>query len=868
MHGNLPTGSPWSDAENDIERLRAFAEAAPDAILIHQQGRIVDVNRAFCELFDCTPEQVAGLDVSERIQPVDRDRIVGLTATEAQLTQRVRITKSDGSEMQLEGTGRPIIYRGHNCRIVTLVDIGQRLEAERAVRESERVMREMLENVPLLTVMQDLDGRIAFCNHRLSEVSGYSREQLIGEVWSQRLSVGDEAENREQARSRRAGQVPAHQELVLRTRSGEDRLIAWNNTPLRDREGGVVGCTSIGEDITERRRSEAAAAARARQQEAVARLGVAGLRLDAAALMDDAMTLLTETLAVELAAVLWTEPGSDSLLTMATAGWPAGMAGRHRVAATPGSLAHHISQSRQPVIVPDLRQTPERTGRATIEQGARSAMGVPIHSRGDQQHGVLIVHSTSPRAFGTDDAHFLQAVANVLAAAIEREQAQERVAHLAYHDQLTGLPNRAMLQERLDLVVELANRHQRAAALIWVDVDHFQLVNDSFGQMAGDDVIRQVAMRLRQVSGGADLLARHAGDEFLMLVADASDDPAGTSCGNVDDVAQIAQTIAGRVRAAFTAPFNAGGTDVFLRPCIGLAVLPVHASDRDGLLRHADVAKDQAKAATRAGTSVNRNALDPLHQISLTARLHRALAQRQFVLHYQPVVEIATGRLSSVEALVRWQDPEQGLVPPGDFIPLAERIGLIGPLTDWVVDEACRQAREWHDCGLRIGVAVNVPAILWHPATADRLIDTVTRHGVDPSLITVEVTESTAMTDPSVSDRVLERLTGAGLHLAIDDFGTGHSSLARLRELPVTTLKIDRSFVRELGSDPAADVLVDTIIGLARNLGLEPLAEGIETEQQRAILLARGCRLGQGFLFSRPVPAAQISARYAPRRAA
>jgi diguanylate cyclase len=165
-------------------------------------------------------------------------------------------------------------------------------------------------------------------------------------------------------------------------------------------------------------------------------------------------------------------------------------------------------------------------------------------------------------------------------------------------------------------------------------------------------------------------------------------------------------------------------------------------------------------------------------------------------------------------------------------------------------------------------VAVNVPAILWHPATADRLIDTVTRHGVDPSLITVEVTESTAMTDPSVSDRVLERLTGAGLHLAIDDFGTGHSSLARLRELPVTTLKIDRSFVRELGSDPAADVLVDTIIGLARNLGLEPLAEGIETEQQRAILLARGCRLGQGFLFSRPVPAAQISARYAPRRAA
>lgn len=199
-------------------------------------------------------------------------------------------------------------------------------------------------------------------------------------------------------------------------------------------------------------------------------------------------------------------------------------------------------------------------------------------------------------------------------------------------------------------------------------------------------------------------------------------------------------------------------------------------------------------------------------------------------------------------------------MPPGSFIPLAERIGLIGPLTDWVVDEACRHAAIWHAGGLQIGVAVNMPGLLWHPAAADRLLATVDRHRVDPALITVEVTESTAMIDPAVSDAVVERLASAGLRLAIDDFGTGHSSLARLRQLPVSTLKIDRSFISELGSDPAADALVDTIIGLAHSLGMEPLAEGIETELQRANLIARGCRIGQGFYFSRPLPAADISA--------
>jgi diguanylate cyclase (GGDEF)-like protein/PAS domain S-box-containing protein len=849
--------------EDDAERLRLLADGAGEPIIVHELGIIVEVNRAFCDLVGEPREELVGVDVRRWIRPKDRAGIAGLAGGRETLTQRVGVVDQDGAEVEVEGTGVPVMYRGRECRLVRLVDIRRELDAEQAVHESERVLREMLQTIPLLTVMQDTHGRILFCNDQLAKISGYTCEELTGKVWAEVLGVGSKEDEAERDRRRIAGEVPPHQELLMRTRSGDQRLIAWSTTANRDRRGGVVGCTAIGEDITERRQAEAVRAARAHRNAAVAQLGVAGLRLDVDALTREAMPVVAEVLEVDLVSALRIQ-GDGSLLAVATAGWPEHLAGHHRVHADQGSLAHRVLVGEQPVMVDDISL--ERTGQATRDQGARSAMGVPIHGCG-QVHGVLIVHHRTPRMFTAEDAHVLQAVANVLAAAIERDHAQSRVNHLAFHDQLTGLPNRVSLHDRLDHVLGLADRHGRAAALVWVDIDHFQLVNDSFGQEAGDQVIGQVGERLRLAGAGADMLARHAGDEFIAVVADASDDPASSECASVDDVAQIAQTIAGRVRAAFAEPFDANGSEVFLRPCLGIAVYPVHAADRDGLLRHADVAKGQAKTGLRAGAAPPRNALDPMDEVSMTARLHRALVEERFFLHYQPVVEIATGRVRSVEALVRWQDGQR-IVPPGEFIPLAERTGLIGPLTDWVVDEACRQLREWHDGGLDIGVAVNVPAILWHPAAAERLIETVQRRSVDPSRVTVEVTESTVMIDPSVCDRVLERLSRAGLRLAVDDFGTGHSSLARLRELPVSTIKIDRSFVRELGDDPAAEALVDTVIGLARNLGMEALAEGIETDRQRVILLARGCRVGQGYLFSRPVPAARISDRCVIRRAA
>ena len=853
----------------DLERLHVFADATSHAVVIHHHGRIVDVNERFCEMFGCTVEEAVGIELRSHVEPIEGDQVIGLIDPDAVLSQRVTVTTPSGLTREVEGYGRPVMYRGRKCRVVSLVDVTDRVAAERAVHESERVMREMLGSLPLLTVMLDIEGRITFCNDRLCEVSGHSRERLLGAVWEDVVGIGGQSATAIRMRRLMAGESLPHEEKILVTSSGERRSIAWSNTTMFGRGGEVIGCMSVGDDITDRRAADMAAIAHGRQQEAVARLGVDALRMGVEELMAEAATEVARTLAIDLVAVLRGEDDDPGLLLAAASGWPPALVGSHRVDAGPGTFAHHVRSSKSPVIVSDLTAGADRIGPLVQRVGAASAIGAPIHAQGaTAQHGLLIAHSRERRTFNPADANFLRAVANVLGAAIERNVAQERVAHLAFHDPLTGLPNRFMMHDRLDRVIDLARRQDRAAALIWVDIDNFQLVNDSFGERAGDDVIRQVARTLRGAAGGADLVARHAGDEFLILVADADERADSTICDNVEDVAQIAQTIAGRVRALFRSPFDAHGAEVFLRPCIGIALLPVHAHDRDGLLRHADIAKNQAKEAMRRGASLTRNALDPLHEISLTARLHRAIAEEQFLLHYQPVVDIATGELRGVEALVRWADPEHGLVPPASFIPLVERIGVIGPLTDWVVDEACRQAAIWHADGLDITVAVNVPAVLWRPETADGLIAAVRRHGIDPRLLAVEVTESTVMTDPSVSDDVLGRLAEAGLHLAIDDFGTGYSSLARLRELPASTLKIDRSFIQELGTDPAAEALVEAIVGMSRSLGLVPLAEGIETEQQRAILLAHGCRLGQGFLFSRPRPAAEISRFCALRPAA
>jgi len=432
-----------------------------------------------------------------------------------------------------------------------------------------------------------------------------------------------------------------------------------------------------------------------------------------------------------------------------------------------------------------------------------------------------------------------------------RRLAEERVAYLAYHDDLTGLPNRLMFAEHLDLALARAQRHGHSVAVLYVDLDDFKQVNDTHGHQAGDQLLRQTARRLERATRATDLVARHGGDEFLVLVSDL---PADGSPG----AREIAHTIAGHVGRALAAPAALDGATISAGGSVGIAIYPDDAAGRDELLRRADAAMYQSKEASRH----SGGARNGQPRVPLTARIQLALERGEFVLHYQPIMRLADMRMIGVEALIRWNHPDDGLLPPAAFIPLAERTDLITAISEWVVDEACRAARPWAERNMQIRAAVNLPIARWHPEAGDRLLRTIRANGLDPSQIVVEVSESSAMTDPDRTQPLLHDLHRHGVKLAIDDFGTGHSSLSRLTEMPVSTLKIDRAFVRDIPGSTHANAIATTIIQLSRNIGAEALAEGIETPAQCEFLKREGCTLGQGFLFSPAVPAAEIEPLY------
>jgi diguanylate cyclase (GGDEF)-like protein/PAS domain S-box-containing protein len=442
----------------------------------------------------------------------------------------------------------------------------------------------------------------------------------------------------------------------------------------------------------------------------------------------------------------------------------------------------------------------------------------------------------------------------------DRKQAEEQIAFLACHDALTGLPNRAMFDELLDLSLARARRYGLGVAVISVDLDNFKLVNDSLGHEAGDELIVGLAERLREATRETDLVARPGGDEFLLLLADLERTSSAAGAGEGSSV--VCEAVAARVQEAMTEPFEVAGTEVYVSASLGISIFPNDADDPADLLKNADAAMFRSKELGPGGYVVHAaGGADAMTKLSLSTRLRKAVEGKAWMLHYQPLIELATGQMVGVEALIRWPEPGGGLIPPGEFIPLAEEMGLIEAIGDWVVEELCRQDAAWRHLGLSLDLSFNLsPRQLWQPDLVNKIVAGIEEAGTDPARVTVEITESTAMTDPDRTQQILRDMHERGLRLAIDDFGTGYSSLARLKHMPVDILKIDRSFVRDLDTDRDAASMVSAMIALASNLGMTALAEGIETEGEWRALMERGCPLGQGFFFSRPVPAEDIVA--------
>ena len=432
-------------------------------------------------------------------------------------------------------------------------------------------------------------------------------------------------------------------------------------------------------------------------------------------------------------------------------------------------------------------------------------------------------------------------------AAAERAQTRQTLAARSLNDPLTGLPNRPMFEGTLAQAVRQADDGRHRLALLYINLDGFMPFNQSFGQNGGDQVLRTVAKRLRNLAR-PHMAARLAGDEFLLLL---TGDP------RVEDASDLACS----VLASIGQPFAVAGREISITASIGLALYPEHGA-LSTLIGHADTAMRTAKAAGGASHALfdSRMVNGLREQADLLRDLRVALERGQIELYYQPKIHAPTGEISGVEALMRWHHPQRGMVSPVVFIPLAERYGLIGALGQWVIDEACRQARAWRDSGLRMRVAINLSVHqLRQVDLAERIGAALQRHKINPDLITCELTESAAMDDTEVTMRVLGELAALGLHISIDDFGTGHSSLAYLRKLPAHELKIDRSFVSDLETSEDARKVASAVINLAKALNLKVVAEGVETEAQNRILREFGCDQLQGFLFAKPMSAKALA---------
>ena len=424
-------------------------------------------------------------------------------------------------------------------------------------------------------------------------------------------------------------------------------------------------------------------------------------------------------------------------------------------------------------------------------------------------------------------------------------------------DTLTGLPNRSMFEELLDAALGRAALRGLPVAVLWINIDGFAEVNESLGHRVGDELLARFAGRLRDAAPAADIVARAGDDDFLVLVADRPGDDANTSAALM-----AAENLIFNLHEALARPFDGAGQEVLLTASVGISIYPGAAEGPHTMLRDAAHAMRHGRERGPASEEVWSPHGGGSDRLTLMTRLRRAVQLEQWILHYQPLVDLTSGEIVGVEALVRWLDPDDGLVPPGMFIPLAEEIGLIPAIDEWVRNEAGRQSRAWRDEGLDLKIGFNLSPAEMVRGVADHILSLIEEHGIPPEKLVAEITESSAFSDPDLTASVLDALDAGGVTIAIDDFGTGFSSLSRLRTLPVSTLKIDRSFVEALPDDAGACTVARTIVRLADSLGMTTLAEGIEEREQWNFLLDEGCALGQGFLFSKPVPADEILARY------
>lgn len=863
FHGrSKPQAAEGADAETSTdtnERYRWLTTGGRDVLVeIGADGRFTYVSPNVAAITGYEPSSLLGTSIFNAIHPDDTP-----TAMKAFLTAvasgksaeiQVRMRMANGEYRWIEGYGQSYRKSALDIRVFAVVrDVTDRRRAEEAARQSEERLLLHVAQTPVAVIGWDANGKLAEWNPAARSIFGYELDEAIGRDGAELLLPKDAAGLlssrigtwKDTARSRRTTQENI-------TKDGRRIICEWHDTPLVASDGTLIGITSIVQDVTERVKAQEAL----RDSEAAIR----------------SLYEVTSAPHIDFHEKVRAVLGMGCTFFRTRSGLISRFDGKNFeivAAQTPedrfqvGDIlplawmySSEVVSKNDTVAITHASEEGWASHPAFLRQRLESFIGTPV-AIGGELYGTIAFADSEPRStpFSATEKDFLRLIAQWLGLAIERGEVEAELRYSALHDALTGLPNQRLLNDRLQMAIAHAKRSGNPIAVCFLDLDRFKVVNDTLGHRIGDDLLKAVTKRLAECLRENDTLARLGGDEFVLLLPEVTDTAA-------------AGKIAQRLLDALEQPLVVEGDELFVTASLGVSIYPKDGSDPETLIKNADHAMYRAKDLGRA-TYQMYSADDGFNRdrLALETSLRRAIKNDELLLHYQPQIDIASGEIVGIEALVRWNHPERGLIAPGDFIPLAEETGLVVPIGAWVMQHACAQVAQWRRLGFPpFRLAVNVSARQFRQRSFVESVETVLRsNSIDPGTLEIELTESVTMHAGEAELDALERLKHLGVRLAMDDFGTGFASLSNLKRFPIDAVKIDRSFVSDCLNSTDDAAIVKAVVSMGHALRLQVTAEGVETKEQLAFLQLLGCDLAQGYLIGRPTDATEFERLIAER---